>query len=67
MKLVVLKEFNDALENKARKIGDVFEADAKRAKELLEHPLKLVEKAANEVETAEKKPVVKKASKPAAK
>ena len=80
MKLEVLKQFNDAVANKLRNVGDVFEADAARAKVLLAHPLQLVKEAKNAAkvetadaaedvkeafETAEKKPVVKK--KPAAK
>lgn len=82
MKLEVLKEFNDAVTKQLRKAGEVFEADAARAKELLAHPLKLVKEAESKgkaeavevadkveeaVETADKKPVVKKAKKPAAK
>lgn len=76
MKLKVLKYFNDAVEGKLRKPGEAFEADAERAEELLAHPLKLVEKAeratagkgaAKKVETADKRPVVKRAKKPAAK
>lgn len=82
MKLEVLKDFNDAVSGELHKVGDVFEAKAERAKELLAHPLKLVkeagadakaaevevaEKVEDAVETADKKPVVKKAKKPAAK
>lgn len=67
MKLEVLKTFKDAITGDLRNAGDVFEADAARAKELLAHPLQLVKKAAADFETADKKPVVKKASKPAAK
>lgn len=82
MKLEVLKEFNDAVTGAFRKAGEVFEADAARAKELLAHPLKLVkeaeakgnveavevaDKVKDAVETADKKPVVRKAKKPAAK
>lgn len=82
MKLEVLKCFEDAVENKMREVGETFDADAKRAKELLAHPMQLVKKAESSakadaveiadkvkdtVETADKKPVVKKAAKPAAK
>lgn len=76
MKLEVLKEFNDAVTGEIRKAGDVFEAEAARAKTLLAHPLKLVKEAeakgkadlaADAVETADKKPVVRRAKKPAKK
>ena len=67
MKLEVLNCFEDAVANKMRQVGEVFEADEARAKELLAHPLHLVKAVENAFETADKKPVVKKAKKPAAK
>ena len=74
MKLEVLKQFNDAVAGKLRNVGETFEVDAKRGEQLLAHELNLVkEVAAKEVakaetvETADKKPVVKRAKKPVAK
>lgn len=68
MRLKVLNAFNDAVADKLRAVGDEFEADAKRAEELLAHHLHLVEKVEDEAEKpvakpAAKKPAAKKAAK----
>lgn len=65
MKLKVIKVFFDKAAAKLREVGEVFDADAERAAELLAHELHLVEQV-DEPEAAKaaapKKPTAKKSA-----
>ena len=52
MKLKVLKVFNDKYTGQLYKINDVIEVNEERAKEILNHPLELVEEVVEELEAA---------------
>lgn len=60
MKLEILKVFSDKVTGEIYQVGQVVDFKADRAKELLAHEWNLVKA----VETAEKKPVVKRTTKP---
>lgn len=63
MKLKVEKQFRDKITNELHEVGDVFEVDEARGKELLSDSRKLVSAVVEEVEKPKKTSKAKKKSK----
>ncbi len=67
MKLKVEKQFRDKITGDLRKVGDTFEAEEERAKELLNDFRELVTLVKEDTKESEEKPKAKSKSKKSAK